>query len=207
MYTVFLAGGIASGKSTVAQTLEGLGAVRCDLDQVSREVCEPGSPVLGELARRFGADVLDPATGELRRHVLAQRAFATAEGTRDLEAIEIPHISRRLAGILAQDASRQDGEHPVLVVEVPLLDRVESLLHTVDEVLCVTCPLAVRRKRARGRGMDVADFDRRVAQQPSDDYLRAHADTVFDNAGSSEELVEQVRTWWQTRAAAGWGRA
>lgn len=204
MYTVFLAGGIASGKSTVAQTLERLGAIRCDLDQVSREVCRPGSPALVELGRRFGTDLVDPKTGELNRHLLAERAFATQEGTRDLESIELPFISRRLAEVLADAASSKDANHPVEVVEVPLLDRVEDLIPSVDEVLCVTCPLEVRRNRAVGRGMDVADFDRRVAQQPDDDYLRAHANSVFDNAGTPEELTHQVRTWWQKRADTGW---
>lgn len=207
MYTVFLAGGIASGKSTVARTLEELGAVRCDLDQVSREVCEPGSPVLADLAARFGSDIIDPATGELRRHLLAERAFASQEGAHDLEAIELPFISRRLNQIVLDSSARKDKSHPVLVVEVPLLDRVEGLLASVDEVLCVICPLEVRRERAIGRGMDGADFDRRVARQPSDDYLRAHAHTVFDNAGSTDDLVRQVRAWWQDREQNGWRRA
>ena len=52
--------------------------------------------------------------------------------------------------------------------------------------------------------MDAADFDRRVANQPSDEYLRAHADTVLDNAGKREDLVSAIRSWWDARAASGW---
>ena len=93
------------------------------------------------------------------------------------------------------------------MVEVPLLDRVESMLSQVDEVLCVIAPLGLRRVRAQGRGMDVADFNRRVALQPSDEYLRSHADVVFDNVGDEKALAAQVRAWWDSRERDGWVRS
>ena len=77
-----------------------------------------------------------------------------------------------------------------------LLDRVESMTDLADEVVAVTCPLEVRRLRAQGRGMDPGDFDRRVARQPSEDYLRARATTVLDNTGDEKDLVASVRAWW-----------
>ena len=200
MYEVLLAGGTASGKSTVARELERLGARRIDLDQVSRDVCAVGSEVCRRLAETFGADVLDPRTGELDRALLARRAFSSEESTRELEAIELPAIGEELA---RRVRTAGDG---VVVVEVPLLDRVEGMLDDVDEVVCVTCPLEVRRRRACGRGMDPADFDRRVAHQPNDEYLRAHADTVLDNSGDEGALVARVGAWWEERERAGWPR-
>ena len=92
----------------------------------------------------------------------------------------------------------------VCVVEVPLLDRIESMLNLADEVLVVDCPLEVRRVRAQGRGMDVADFDRRAALQPSDEYLRRHATALLDNSGGPSELAGQVEAWWSAHEAAGW---
>ena len=71
MYIVFLAGGIASGKSTVARELERLGAWRIDLDRISRDVLEPGGECTLAIADAFGQDVLDPITGALRRGLLA----------------------------------------------------------------------------------------------------------------------------------------
>lgn len=202
MYKVLLAGGIASGKSTVAATLAGLGAEVHDLDQVSREVTRPGSPVLDELARAFGRDILDSSTGELDRGLLARRAFASEGGTRTLEGIELPAIRRAAHDILA----REGAGAPACVIEVPLLDRAEELIGEVDEVVCVVCPMDARRSRAVSRGMDPQDFERRVRRQPSEGYLRAHADTVLDNAGTPAELQGQVRRWWAERAAGGWGR-
>lgn len=195
MHVVFLAGGTASGKSTVARELERLGAWRIDLDEVSRAVLAPGEPCLDEVASAFGDDLLDPDTGSLDRALLARRAFADDESAELLESIELPHIRDRLVRALA---SERCGERsPALcVVEVPLLDRMEPMLDLADEVVVVCCPLSVRRERARARGMEPSDFDRRVARQPSDAYLRAHADVVLDNAGDETDLIREVRRRW-----------
>ena len=203
MYKLFLAGGIASGKSPVARTMQRLGAWRYDLDRVSREVLAAGSPVVARVAEAFGADLLDPQTGELNRHLLAERAFQSEETTRLLERIETPAIREALVRTLAGDECT-DGVSRVCVVEVPLLDRVTDLVPLVDEVVCVVAPLELRRERAIGRGMDASDFEARRAKQPTDEFLLAHADTVFHNAGTEGELVSQVEAWWAGHEARGW---
>ena len=68
-------------------------------------------------------------------------------------------------------------------------------------------PVEVRRERAIGRGMDGADFDRRVANQPAEEYLRAHADTALDNSGAPERLAAALDAWWAERESSGWGKA
>lgn len=204
MHTTFLAGGIASGKSTVARMLHERGAWLCDLDQVSREVLESGSPVLAQVAAEFGDDLIDPESGELDRLGLAVRAFASAEATERLEAIEMPAIRERLAQILTNSCCAAT-EPALAVVEVPLLDRVEDLLPLADDVLVVCAPLALRRERACGRGMDVEDFEARVARQATDDYLRAHATHVIENDGDEEALARAVDAWWQTVMGSGHG--
>ena len=205
MYVVFLAGGIASGKSFVARRLESLGAWRIDLDRLSRDVLAPGEPCVGELAKAFGEDLVDPETGALNRSLLAERAFADDAATELLEAIEHPFITARLEALLeGEDPSCPDPLPEVCVVEIPLLDRVERLIPLADEVIAVVCPLELRLERAVGRGMDADDARLRAARQPSDDYLRAQATHVFDNGGSAEELLAAIDAWWEERAAAGW---
>lgn len=202
MRTVFLAGGIASGKSTVARLLARRGAWLCDLDQVARDVVAPGSEVLDQIAVEFGDDLIDPETGELDRHGLALRAFDSAADTRRLEQIEMPAIKARLTQILTNTSCAATAP-VVAVVEVPLLDRVEDLLPLADDVLVVAAPMALRRCRAVGRGMTGADFDRRAAQQPSEEYLRSHAADVIDNSGTAESLEAAVDAWWKGERARG----
>ncbi len=203
LYVVFLAGGIGSGKSSVGRELERRGAWRIDLDQLSRSVLEAGSPCLDEVAAAFGADLLDAQTGELDRGLLAERAFATPETAARLEAIELPYIKELLVHAL-EGGPCAAASPEVCLVEVPLLDRMETMLDLADEIVCVACPYETRRLRACLRGMDAADFDARAANQPSDEYLAAHADTLLDNAGAPGVLMEQIDAWWEARAAAGW---
>lgn len=205
MHIAILAGGIASGKSTVAAELERLGCRRIDLDQLSRELLGPGSPIAAELAEAFGPDLLDPKTSALDRALLARRAFATAGGAARLEAIELPAIRELLARRLGELAS---SERPpaVCIVEVPLLDRLGDASQLADEVVVVACPHTLRRRRALERGMSGEDFDARAANQVDDAWLRAHADTVLENDGSLEELLAQARDWLSRRGAARSGR-
>lgn len=194
MRTIYLAGGIGSGKSTVARELERLGCRRIDLDQLSRDVLLPGTRTTQDVAAAFGHDLLDPVTGELDRRLLAERAFVTREDAARLEAIELPAIRALLERTLDELAASPDAPQACLV-EVPLLDRMGEALGRADEVLVVSCPLGVRRERAMGRGMDEADFEARRANQPSDPWLLAHATSVIDNAGTPEDLRASVRQW------------
>ena len=198
MYTVFLAGGIGSGKSTVARELELLGAYRIDLDQLSREVLAPGSDVTRQVAQAFGADLIDQDSGELNRRLLAERAFASRESAELLEAIELPAIRNILKDRLEALAT-SDHAPTLCVVEVPLLDRVADPLGLANEVVVVSCPRELRRQRAIERGMTGEDFDARAANQPSDEWLRAHATTVMDNEGTAEQLRSLVHAWHEER--------
>ena len=81
MLRIALTGGIASGKSTVAQLFVALGARLIDTDQIAREVVAPGSPVLQRIVERFGAAILTP-DGTLDRARLRQIVFADAAGAR-----------------------------------------------------------------------------------------------------------------------------
>ena len=195
MYTVFLAGGMASGKSTVARMLEEKGAYRIDLDCISREVLVPGSGCMEEIVRTFGDDVVDKKTGQLDRHQLAMRAFATPTAAKKLEAIEMPYITGALKETLVEMSLKEDAP-VVCVVEVPLLDRIESLLPLADEVVVVVSPYELRKKRAQIRGVSSEDFEQRVSGQPSDEYLRSKAATVIDNSKDEDLLATYVNAWW-----------
>ena len=202
MYTVFLTGGIGSGKSTVCGLLRDWGARIVSLDGLGHEVLEEPQVKLA-LAERFGSDVLewpegfeacwavaracaedecgcgdgtivqvgDPlddlclGTGDyatVNRALLAERAFATPEGTAALNAITHPRILERLGelvtGVCCMETAR------VTVVEVPLIESCPDSMVLADEVVTVACPAELRRTRAIGRGMTGEDFDERDAR-------------------------------------------
>ena len=203
MFTVFVAGGIGSGKSTVAKRIARLGGQRIDLDQIARDIVEPGSEVLVAIAQCFGSDVLDPEDGSLRREVLAARAFATPEATSNLNAITHPAIKAELKRRIDHYAAW--GYPPqVCIIEIPLLDQGMDLVPMADEVLVVDTSDELRRERAIERGVAPDDYDRRVAQQPSRAFLMEHADCRICNDGSPDELAGKVDRWWERHMRRGW---
>ncbi len=211
MHVIYLAGGIASGKSTVARIFEELGAVRIDLDDLSREALAPGSPILPQIKAAFGDDVINPVGG-VKRELLAERAFATTERTVTLEEIELPLIDELLRARVAALADQERAEREkdpeaaekVVVVEVPLLDRMRGSFDMADEIIGVVCPAPARRARAAQRGMDPRDFDRRLHQQPTEAYIKAHSSFVFNNIHTADVFDQEIRDWWHEREQQGW---
>ena len=94
-YGIALTGGIGTGKSTVADMLRARSYEVIDADQLARNITAPGSAALTEIAKRFGADVLN-ADGSLNRKSLGSRIFQDSSARRDLEAITHPRIRAAL---------------------------------------------------------------------------------------------------------------
>lgn len=191
MITIGLTGGIGSGKSTVSSRLAELGAFIVDADLVAREIVEPGQPALAELADAFDG-VLNP-DGTLNRAELARQAFATPEATEKLNAITHPRIRARTEELFKQ--GRESGAQ-VLVYDMPLLIE-NGEVDKVDHVLVVDAPDELRIDRlVQHRGVDEDDARRRIAAQIDRETRLNAADTVLDNSGTVEQLLEQVHGFW-----------
>lgn len=191
MITIGLTGGIGSGKSTVSSWLAEHGAFIVDADLVAREIVEPGQPALAELAEAFDG-VLNP-DGTLNRAELARQAFATPEATEKLNAITHPRIRARTEELFKQ--GRESGAQ-VLVYDMPLLIE-NGEVDKVDHVLVVDAPDELRIDRlVQHRGLDEDDARRRIAAQIDRATRLNAADTVLDNSGTVEQLLEQVDGFW-----------
>ena len=186
MLRVGLTGGIASGKTTVANVFSGLGAGVIDTDRLAREVVAPGEPGLAAVREAFGSSVISNS-GKLDRRALRKLVFANPEDRRRLEAILHPLIRGRTSEKLDQlDA-------PYALVVVPLLFETgfETL---VDRVAVVDCPRDVQLERLRARdGIDNAEAEAMLSAQANRDTRLARADDVIDNSGDWERTRERVR--------------
>jgi dephospho-CoA kinase len=80
-FRIALTGGIASGKTTVANLFAALGVPVIDTDVIARQVVEPGQSALAEVVAAFGPEVLD-ADGRIDRRRLRERIFADPACTR-----------------------------------------------------------------------------------------------------------------------------
>ncbi|WP_404432581.1 dephospho-CoA kinase [Microbacterium lacus] len=194
MPLVALTGGIASGKSTIARRLAEHGAVVVDADQIVREVQQPGSPVLSEIADEFGAHMI-LADGSLDRARLGAAVFGDAAAVGRLNAIVHPAVKRESARRFA-GAFEADPE-VVVVYDVPLL--VEARADDPWDLIVVAhAPEDVRHDRlVTLRGMSETDASARIASQVSDEERLAIADIVIDTTGTLDDTVAQVDALWE----------
>ena len=98
--SVGLTGGIASGKSTVADMFSDLGAALIDTDVIARDIVAPGQPALAEIREQFGTDVID-SNGRLDRKALRAIVFAQEDQRRILESILHPRIHQEVMAQVA----------------------------------------------------------------------------------------------------------
>lgn len=189
MKTVAITGRSGCGKSTVAEYYRSRGFSVLDGDAVAREVTQPGSPCLPELAKAFGADILDEG-GALRRGVLAQRAFATKGDARRLIDITHPEIVRRLLAGVAQ--ARAVGAKLVFVDGAVIVGA--PFEPFCDAVIVVRAPQQVLEQRIMRRdGISRQAAQARLASQPAQERLDAAATFLLDNTGSDQALRAQAR--------------
>lgn len=185
MLRIGLTGGIACGKSTVADMFAALGAAVVDTDQIGREVVGRGSDALEAIRGAFGDSVIKP-DGELDRRKLRGIVFKDPAARLELEALLHPRIRARTLEALDRLAAAY------VIVVVPLLLETD-FSRLVDRVLVVDCPpsLQVRRLVARD-GISETDAEAMLAAQiDRESRLKAAAD-VIANDGGIEATQDQV---------------
>jgi len=190
MLRIALTGGIASGKTTVAQLFTALGARLIDTDQIAREVVAPGSPALRRITDRFGVSVLMP-DGALDRARLRQIVFADARARADLEAITHPEIRARVAELGAAMSASPGG--PYQLIAVPLLAE-SGTSRDYDRVLLVDIDPQLQLHRLMVRdGLNEADARQMIQAQATREARLAIADDVIHNDGDIGRLAQQVQ--------------
>jgi len=196
MLRVGLTGGIASGKSTVADGLARRGATIIDADQLAREVVSPGTPGFAAVVERFGPDVI---RGEaLDRRALGRIVFADPAARRDLEAIILPTVRARAA-----DLEALAGPDAVVVHVIPLL--VETAQEDVFDVVVVVDvdPETQRARLAERDGFAPAEAEARIGAQASRSDRLGAAGVGIDNQGSLIALEQQIDNLWAKLSALG----
>ncbi len=189
MLKVALTGGIGSGKSTVADFLDELGAYVIDSDQLARDVVERGTPGYEAVLAAFGDGIL--ANGEIDRAKLAEIVFKDATARATLESIIHPLVrdaAEKMVKSLPADA--------VLINQIPLLVETDGAKR-FDFVITVSADEDIRRRRLIERGMKDYEITKRLAAQVNDGAREAIAHSVIRNNGSIDELRQVVEELWR----------
>jgi dephospho-CoA kinase len=182
---IALTGGIASGKTAVAERFAARGIPVIDADDIAHEVVTPGRPALRQVVEAFGPGVLD-SRGALDRRRLRALIFAQPGQRQRLEAILHPVIIKEML----RRSTSADGPYQLLVI--PLL--AESAREVdVDRVLVVDSPLELQVQRLLARDAETESQARAmIATQATREERLALADDVILNDGDLAALDSAV---------------
>lgn len=184
-YTVALTGGIGSGKSTIAKAFAALGVPVIDADVIAREVVEPGSPALQQIAARHGDTILTEQ-GALNRARLRTLIFQLPEEKAWLNNLLHPLINARTQQLKALTKA------PYVLWVVPLLVE-NNLQRQADRVLVVDVDRATQLARTMQRdGIDLQQANNILSAQATREARLAVADDVITNSGAPDDVLPQV---------------
>ena len=187
---VGLTGGIATGKSTVAEVFRRLGSVIIDADVLAREVVVPGEPAYDEIVATFGRGILRP-DGLLDRQKLGAIVFAAPDAKKRLEAITHPRIRERFARTLAELEARDFAG--LVIFDAPVM--IESGNSTaMDRLVVVVTDAATQAQRLTARdALGAAAAEQRMRSQMPVAEKAKLADYVIDNSGDRETTIAEAR--------------
>jgi len=194
MLNVGLTGGIACGKSTVAQMFVRLGAHLIDFDKLAHEVQEPSRPAWKDVVNYFGREVLQPDQN-IDRNKLAAVVFNHPDKLQALNDIVHPRVYE--AWRLRLEDIRKYHPHAIVFADVPLLFE-GRMQHLFDlTILVMVAPeeqvnrLMIRSELCR------AEAELRLSCQMPIHDKRNLADIVIDNQCAVEETEKKVTEVWQ----------
>jgi dephospho-CoA kinase len=185
-----LTGGIASGKSLVADILRELGAEIIDADEVYRSLIVPGAPLYEKILSQWGKEILND-NGHIDRRKLGTMVFSDPEQRHRLDALTHPAIIDSIKEKL------EKGEKKISVVVAPLLlEAGQKAL--VNQVWLVVLDEETQLRRLSGRdNLSGEEARRRIQSQMPQREKEKYADLTIDNSGSKEMTRTQVLRQWQ----------
>ncbi|MEW5838573.1 MAG: dephospho-CoA kinase [Pseudomonadota bacterium] len=189
MLVVGLTGGIASGKSTVAELFAQLGAPVIDTDLIARKLVQPGQAALDEIVAKFGTQALQQ-DGQLNRAWLRQRIFSSSADRIALNAIMHPKIRAQVGDELA---ALQTASADYAIVVIPLLVESRHYDALLQRVLVVDASEEEQVQRLMQRdGQSRLQAETAIKAQASRTQRLQRADDVIDNHGAVEALARKV---------------
>ena len=193
MLSVGLTGGIACGKSTVAEMFVRLGAYLIDLDKLAHEVQEPGAPAWRKIIDYFGDDVVGDDQ-KIDRNKVAAIVFNQPEKLQVLNDIVHPSVyeewQARLKSIITCDP------RAIILSDIPLLfeARMQSLF---DLTIVVMIPPEEQIVRLMARnGMAEEEARKRIKNQMPIGDKAGLADVVINNQSSIADTRKRVQEVW-----------
>jgi dephospho-CoA kinase len=196
--TVALTGGIATGKSVVAETLARLGCHIQSADRVAHDLIKPGRAAWKRIADHFGPAVLNPDR-TVNRKLLGKIIFSSAAERHFLNSVLHPRVLRRRRESVRR--LERQGRQQIFVSEAAL--TIESgFARFFDRIVVVHCPEKVQVERLMERdGITRSEARKRIRSQMAAAEKIRHADYLIDTSGTRAETEEQTERLYRSLLA------
>jgi len=187
-------GGIATGKTAVANMLEEMGAPIIDFDVLARKVVEPEEPAWKEIVSFFGEQVLQEDR-TLDRKKISGIVFSDIEKRKKLESFTHPRIREEFMKQVDEITSKTPDA--VIQVVIPLLIE-GHMQHMFDKILVVYTPRETQIERLALRdGISKQEAENIIASQLPINEKLGYADFVVNNEKTLDDARKQVEDLWQ----------
>jgi dephospho-CoA kinase len=184
---IAITGGVASGKSTVCQLFQKLGAYVVSADAIAHELLDPRTDLGRQILSKLGNDILQ--NGDISRPLVAEKVFRDPERLHELEKILHPEILRRIEREY-ESACRAES-YTSFIVEIPLLFEIGAEKF-YDVVLAVIADEEIARDRFYKQGHSTHQYEKRMSRQWPPAKKSAKANYTIKNNGSLDDLKSQV---------------
>lgn len=188
MKWIGLTGGIASGKSTVADLLVGLGFAVINADSAAHKALQPESDVFNLIIKKFGKEILN-SENQIDRRRLGDIVFLDPSKRLILEQLVHPIVQKI---VQAEKYKLESQGTKWAFYDVPLLYE-KKLEKNFDAVVLVTCDEAMQRQRLKDRNkLGENDINLRLKSQIALEEKIKKTSYVIYNNGSLEDLKKST---------------
>lgn len=177
MFIIGLTGGIACGKSAVADEFRNYGAVTLDIDTITHKLLKSGGELFSTYIQHFGEGIIGD-DGELDRKAIGEIIFNNESERHWINSVAHPVILNRVRDFLVDCAEKGEA---LVILEIPLLFEA-GWEFLVDE----TWAVYVTREKQFWRLMQRDKITReqaaaRIDAQMSAEEISARADIAIHN--------------------------
>ena len=183
-----ITGGLATGKTTVADMFVQKGAVKIDADRIAHGLLEEDQKIRDKVIDAFGEGIL--TGGKIDRKKLANIVFKDKDKLKKLTNILHPRIIENI-----KERIEKEGDK-IIVIDAPLLMEA-GLEEMMDVIIVVKAERHTQIKRAVNRGISEEEAEAIIKNQmPLSEKIKK-ADYVIDNEEKIEKIKEGVERIWQ----------
>ena len=185
---IAVTGGVASGKSTVCQLFQELGAYVVNADAIVHGLLDPHTDLGQQILRVLGSEIVQ--NGTINRRIVAEKIFRNPLLLQEVEQILHPAVLHRIEQQY-QEACEQ-GIYTLFIVEIPLLFEIgaETLY---DLAIAVVTDEEIAKKRFQALGQPEQEYERRMSRQFAPHIKSAKAQYIIENNGSLKDLRHQIK--------------